>query len=185
MSVINSVIIVNWKHEIHFWESASHTAEAINNDSGCALLWEKTRFKPALLPGSGSAQLPGSVFSFDLRELWILVWISATPHCACQILQNTHRISNQTVSHQNEFLQREPMPAACLILAVTCIQLEQSWGTELCSGWGRGAKKQERGCIPSRPPATTCQETQSHVEAFLSQQNIIALLSSPALQSLP
>lgn len=77
------------------------------------------------------------------------------------------------------------MPAACLILAVTCTQLEQSWGTELCSGWGRRAKKQERGCIPSRPPATTCQETQSHVEAFLSQQNIIALLSSPALQSLP
>lgn len=59
------------------------------------------------------------------------------------------------------------------IWAATCTQLEQSWGTELCSGWGWGAKKQESGCIPSRPPATACQETQSHVEALQVSRTLL------------
>lgn len=50
---------------------------------------KKTGFKPGFLPGSGSALLPGSLFSFYFGEIWIPTWIFATQDYACQICENT------------------------------------------------------------------------------------------------
>lgn len=185
MSVINSVIIVNWKHEIHFWESAPHTAKAINNDSGCALLWEKTRFKPALLPASGSAQLPGSLFSFDLRELWILVWISATPDCGCQVLQNTLTgLATEPRLTKMSFCRGNP----CQPHVYMSCYVHTAWaelGYRAVQRMGMGGKEAGVRLYSFQAPSHSLPRNSEPRGGSSSQQNITALLSSPALRSLP